>query len=78
MRDFGYEAIQLLQKIKEKSLIPPENEVSTDITELLEAREHYLLHKDETGESCPDCGAPLLYGHGGGVKCSKCPYWFCF
>jgi len=37
---------------------------------------------DEMGhmcpEPCPDCGAPLMYPSGGGVKCSKCPYWFCY
>jgi len=38
---------------------------------------------DEMGHMCPplcpDCGAPLVGGANmSGVKCSKCPYWFCY
>jgi len=29
-------------------------------------------------DPCPVCGAGLLPGTGGGVKCSECPYWFCY
>ena len=32
----------------------------------------------ETGEACPECGAPLKDGKGGGVKCTKCRWWFCY
>lgn len=27
---------------------------------------------------CPDCNEKLIAQPRGGVKCSKCPYWFCF
>lgn len=28
---------------------------------------------------CPDCGTVLVSGdNGSGVKCPKCPYWFCY
>lgn len=29
-------------------------------------------------ERCPECQAELLHPSGGGVKCSKCSYWFCY
>jgi len=29
-------------------------------------------------EPCPECGADLKCASGGGVKCTKCSYWFCF
>jgi len=29
-------------------------------------------------DPCPKCGAQLKDASGGGVKCPKCPYWFCF
>ena len=29
-------------------------------------------------DKCPDCGADLKCGHGGGVECTVCDYWFCF
>lgn len=40
-----------------------------------------LLERVETPESigpCPECTAPLFAASGGGVKCSKCTYWFCY
>lgn len=27
---------------------------------------------------CPECGAAVNFPLGGGVKCSRCPYWFCY
>lgn len=27
---------------------------------------------------CPECGAAVMFPIGGGVKCSKCSYWFCY
>jgi adenylate kinase len=29
-------------------------------------------------ELCPECGAAVTFPIGGGVKCSKCSYWFCY
>jgi hypothetical protein len=32
-------------------------------------------------EKCPDCGAPIRVkgmDEGGGVACTKCPWWFCY
>lgn len=36
-------------------------------------------YKIVVASPCPDCGKPLVSGHGGGETCSaKCGYWFCF
>ncbi len=34
--------------------------------------------EDPVEDLCPECNAPLLDGDGGGVKCTKCDYWYCF
>lgn len=36
-----------------------------------------VVEKAEEG-LCPECGGVLKYPSGGGVKCTKCPYWFCY
>ncbi len=42
------------------------------------------IENDETKEEkepfdpCPECGAHLGHGPGGGAKCTKCDYWFCY
>lgn len=35
-------------------------------------------HKITLADRCPKCSSELLDAVGGGVKCSKCSYWFCF
>ena len=40
-----------------------------------------MLAEEEEEEdkiSCPDCGTEMHDAPGGGVKCVKCNYWFCF
>ena len=32
----------------------------------------------DTNFLCPECGAAVMFPIGGGVKCSKCSYWFCY
>jgi tRNA(Ile2) C34 agmatinyltransferase TiaS len=35
-------------------------------------------YADPSNTPCPECGAPTLTPGGGGVKCSKCSWWFCY
>lgn len=39
---------------------------------------HKAFPPPPPGDACPDCGSELDAQPGGGVKCSECPYWFCF
>jgi ssDNA-binding Zn-finger/Zn-ribbon topoisomerase 1 len=37
--------------------------------------------EEDTDEKCPDCGALVrakTMSEGGGVACTKCPWWFCY
>ena len=35
--------------------------------------------RDSEREPCPDCEDGKLHdASGGGIKCDKCDYWFCF
>lgn len=36
------------------------------------------MQRDTDWNVCPDCASKLEYPGDGGVKCSKCPYWFCY
>ena len=43
------------------------------------AAEKERLRIIEEAEECEECdGGKLLCAPGGGVKCNKCIYWFCF
>ena len=37
-----------------------------------------VREEDVDSDTCPECLSPLRGDVWSGVKCSKCPYWFCF
>lgn len=57
--------------------------VATKKGETMKKFEYLNCEEEDTedttyDEPCPDCKAPLVDAPGGGVKCTKCDYWFCF
>ncbi|QIG69805.1 hypothetical protein EVB81_236 [Rhizobium phage RHph_I46] len=69
LREMTDEELKKHEKEVRKRYIAAQEEYSA-ITKELEWR---------TAEPCESCKTGrLLAGHGGGVQCDTCNYWFCF